>query len=330
MKVKPGKTRRRNMLLVVLSATAVGLLVGSHRHAPLPRHHPLRLSSSAAVTPPPPPQKLELLAAIDAYNEATKADGTPSVDFGVSGGELDEESRAPRDLLAAGAFAAVSERVGAAAERVVSAVDALVPANPTAEPTKGLGKAKGFGYEDCPLNGRWYNKFTTAADATFSPDSKRGDAVVSNYVNGATGKTTNIIEFLPRDVPAFRATRKPLPPPPLDSLKVVLSARAASATRVELIFRRVRARLNLSLLRGRLKFALTLILPVPGPFLTRLLFFFRPAKRPPLAFFDVLYLDEDLRVHKTAQGNLFVQQRAPPPEGDLEPIEVEEPAVAVA
>ena len=88
---------------------------------------------------------------------------------------------------------------------------------------------------------------------------------------------------------------------------MILSATAVSPNRIELIFRRIRARLNLKLF-GR-RFGLTLVLPVPGPFLTRILFFFRPAKRPPPAYFDVLYLDEDLRVHKTAQGNLFVQRK---------------------
>ena len=55
---------------------------------------------------------------------------------------------------------------------------------------------------------------------------------------------------------------------------------------------------------------LTLTLPVPGPFITRLLTLFSK-KEVPQAYFDVLYLDDELRVHKTGQGNLFVQQRQP-------------------
>ena len=53
---------------------------------------------------------------------------------------------------------------------------------------------------------------------------------------------------------------------------------------------------------------LTLTLPVPGPFITRLLTLFS-RKEVPQAYFDVLYLDDDLRIHKTGQGNLFVQRR---------------------
>ena len=82
-----------------------------------------------------------------------------------------------------------------------------------------------------------------------------------------------------------------------------------SAKRIELVFRYVKPRINVKLFG--LAFALTLVIPVPGPFITRILFFFRPKKKAPPAFFDVLYLDDDLRVHKTAQGNLFVQQRRP-------------------
>lgn len=32
-------------------------------------------------------------------------------------------------------------------------------------------------------------------------------------------------------------------------------------------------------------------------------------KKPPQAYFDVLFLDEDLRVHKTGEDNIFVQVR---------------------
>lgn len=256
------------------------------------RTHTLRASPRLAISD----SKASLLSAISTYDAATKKDGVPSVDFGVSGGELDENSRAPRDLLAAGAFHAVSPAVGAAADRVVEAIEAVASVNPTPEPTRGFGTADGAA--TCPLHGRWSNAFTTAADATFSPDSKRGDASVSNEVDATSGRTTNIIEFKTSGAE----------PPPLESLKVRLSAKAVSPSRIELIFRRVRARLNVQLFG--LRFGLTLILPVPGPFLTRLLFLFRRTKRPPPAHFDVLYLDEDLRVHRTGQGNLFVQRRA--------------------
>ena len=132
-------------------------------------------------------------------------------------------------------------------------------------------------------------------------------ATVSNRVDAKSGRTTNIIEFTGRDHPAFRATRSGTKRPPLQSLNVVLACKAASPTRVELVFKYVKPRINLKLF-GR-SFGVTLVVPVPGPFLTRLLFLFRPRKKVPTAYFDVLYLDDDLRVHRTGQGNLFVQQR---------------------
>ena len=49
---------------------------------------------------------------------------------------------------------------------------------------------------------------------------------------------------------------------------------------------------------------------MPGPFLTRILFAFRK-KEPPKAIGDFLFLDDELRVQRTNQGNIFVQRRAP-------------------
>ena len=289
-------------MLTVPHLLSVAFVCTPHRGQQLAasRASPPRLTAASAL-----PAKEALLSAIADYDAATAADGLPSVDFGVSGGELDKDSRAPRDLLAAGAYYAVSDAVGKAADAVVKAVDAVAAVNPTPEPTAGFGTRDGASV--CPLHGRWSNAWTTAADATFSPDSKRGGARVSNRVDARSGKTENIIEFTGRDHPAFRATRSPPKTPPLESLRVVLSAKAVSPSRIELVFRYVRPRLTIKLFGWKVK--LTLLIPVPGPFLTSLLFAFRPKKKPPPAFFDVLYLDDDLRVHKTAQGNLFVQRR---------------------
>ena len=98
---------------------AVALLASTAHVLRAPFPHVLRA---------PPPQltvaaptsisaKESLLAAISTYNAATASDGIPSVDFGVSGGELDKDSRAPRDLLKAGAYYGVSDAVGKAAGR---------------------------------------------------------------------------------------------------------------------------------------------------------------------------------------------------------------------
>jgi len=48
---------------------------------------------------------------------------------------------------------------------------------------------------------------------------------------------------------------------------------------------------------------------VPATFLARLIFFFRPTRATPTPFFDLLYLDDELRVQRTGEGNVFVQKR---------------------
>ena len=53
---------------------------------------------------------------------------------------------------------------------------------------------------------------------------------------------------------------------------------------------------------------LTLTLPVPGPFITRLLTLFS-RKEVPQAYFDVLYLDADLRLCRDLRGDLQVCRR---------------------
>ena len=285
-------------------------------------------------------KKLDLLTAIEKFDAARAIDGTVPVDFGVKGGELDEDSRAPKDLASSGAFYAVSQKVGEAADGVLSAVEALEAAAPQPDATRYFGTLEGARL--CPLDGAWLNIFTTAADATFSKDSKRGDALVFNVIDAKKGGITNVINFLPA------GTTKP---PVLEQFRVSLTATALSPSSLSLVFRCVRIRLTrlplplLSLAAAAIGAALapgvlrkvatlfggfvatalaaklpalplpfglrtTLTLPVPGPFLTRILFAFRK-KEPPKAIVDFLFLDDELRVQRTNQGNIFVQRRAP-------------------
>ena len=137
--------------------------------------------------------------------------------------------------------------------------------------------------------------WTTAADATFEANSTRGDADVSNVVDAVRGEIVNVINFKS-------------PTRALDQLAVRLSATATSDRRVSIVFRNVKVRFAKRFL-GIFK---TLTIPVPAPTITRILFFFKRDKTPPLPFFDLLYLDEDLRIQRTGEGNIFVQRRIPP------------------
>ncbi|CAL1132757.1 unnamed protein product [Cladocopium goreaui] len=239
--------------------------------------------------------KAELLEAIHTFQEELNRTSNLSIDFGVKGGELDEKDRAPSNLAASGAFARASVRLGQAADEVLQKVERLKGGCP--EPLKGFGTPQGA---ECPLHGSWRLRFTTAADATFTRNSTRGTAKVSNVVDAVSGSVTNCIDFDHPDA--------------AECLRVRLSAETESKTRLGLAFRYVKVRLTkffgFSLGQRRL----TLTLPVPGPFLTRIITFFT-RKTPPKPFFEIIYLDDDLRVHKTGQGNVFVQEKmsVPPP-----------------
>ena len=282
--------------------------------------HSMAMSTSEATTPSPAVTEAEDRAAlktllferIAAFNVLQSTVGKEEVDFGVSGGELDKDSRAPRNL--AESWYKRSPELGEAGEAVFDAIRRLERVNPTADPTQFLGTAEGA---QCPLHGAWQLKFTTAADASFSSNSTRGDARASNVVDGVRGTITNVIDFggaatSAADGGEDEGTQETaLAAPVLEQLRVKIKATAASETKVRLRFKSVRARLTkffgLPVPFGK---RVTLVLPVPGPTLTRVLFFFSRKERPD-PFFNVLYLDEDLRVHETGEGNFFVQQRAP-------------------
>ena len=173
--------------------------------------------------------------------------------------------------------------------------------SPTDEPTLYLGdKEKG---NQSPLNGEWKLLFTTAADASFSKNSTRGEAKIKNVVDSSKGRITNVIDF---------AMNKDGSDPAVKSLNVVIDAIAESKSRVELRFRYAKVCLTKFLW---FKKNWTLYIPVPAPFITRMIVFFnrlfrfgkKVTKAPPKAFFDVLYLDDGLRIHKTGEDNLFIQ-----------------------
>lgn len=194
-------------------------------------------------------------------------------------------------------YCAVSPALDEAADAVIKSCEMLSELNPTPNTTAYLGDNE-LGLQ-APLHGPWKLFFTTAADASFSKNSTRGDARAKNIVDARKGRITNVIDFLPKE------DGKELL---LKQLNVVIKAKATSEKRVELNFRYAKA-----------VFTRFLFPPSSGistsPFITRcVVLFYRifrrgQAKSPPKAFFDVLYLDNDLRIHKTGENNLFVQAR---------------------
>lgn len=241
--------------------------------------------------------KQALLSSIAHFKEVQGRDGATPVDFGVRGGELDKKSRAPRNLASDGAFYRISEELGSAADSVVALAEELAAFNPNPRALEKFGTVVGT---ECPLDGTWQLLFTTAADATFSSNTTRGDANVSNAVDAVGGTVTNCIDFLPAASG---------PAPAVEWLRVRLSAEPESHLRLALTFRYVQARVRrfFGIPLGDRR--ITLTLPVPGPLLTRVISFFT-RRPPPRPYFDILYIDDQVRVHRTGEGNLFVQRRA--------------------
>lgn len=242
--------------------------------------------------------KTELLNRIANLSTIKERDGDFSVDFGVKGGELDKKSRAPQKVN----FYSISQDAGEAADSVMQMADNLSTVNPTEEATKYFGDKENG--DASPLNGEWKLLFTTAADATFSKNSKRGAATAKNVVDAKRGRITNVIDFEP-----INGTE-----PLLKQLNVVIGAKPNGKSRVELRFRYAKAVLTRFFGWKR---QWSLYIPVPAPFITRIIVFFsrifrfgKKEKRvPPKAYFDVVYLDKDLRIHKTGEDNVFVQAK---------------------
>lgn len=243
--------------------------------------------------------KQKLIKTIADFKYLKKRDGDVSIDFGVKGGELDKKSRAPQKVD----FFSISKDVGEKALEIGAICQSLSELSSIDEPTRFLGDKENG--ENAPLNGPWKSLFSTAADANFSSNSKRGDAKAQNIVDASKGTITNVIDF---------SNKEDGTEPLLKQLNVVIKATAVNAKRVELQFKYAKAILT-KFFFFRVRWPL--YIPVPGPFITRIIVFFSRlfrfgkggVKKVPKAYFDVLYLDQDLRVHKTGEDNLFVQAK---------------------
>lgn len=148
----------------------------------------LGVSQTSGLSPSSSTAKATLLDAISAFKAATAVDGNVPIDFGVKGGELDGNTRAPRNLFPDG-FKAVSERVHSAAEDVMTSVAAIEQIPSLAADATESWRSK---ETTSPLDGEWLNLWTTAADATFDEKTERGAARVSNVIDSRRGKITNV------------------------------------------------------------------------------------------------------------------------------------------
>jgi hypothetical protein len=177
------------------------------------------------------------------------------------------------------------------------------------------------GTTKAPLNGKWRLLFTNARDAeaparTVKNQNKEpfGDAVASGIqvktgqrIDAAKGECINYIQ-LSSNANAAAVSKSPNnKPPPFDRLDITIRMTPLSNTRVRLDFLKGRVQNPNAFLPILKDFQFQFPPAAVGDFLARL----RgkdPRVEPP-AYFDILYIDNDLRVHRTGEGKLFVQQR---------------------
>lgn len=229
----------------------------------------------------------ELMAACDRFREEQKKQwDLPSLSAtNTSSGIFGSQSRAEDSV--------VLNNFG---EEVLKLVDKITNLNPTSDPLKHWKSEEGNA-QKCMLDGMWKLRFTTAADATFKP-GKRGPAFTLQRINATDGTLTNIIEFRENNGT-------------LRNFNVVVEGDALSRQYLELDFKKVVInREPRRWLARRLFKKFTIPLPNFG-FLERITrrkdkVGERRTRKPG---FEVLYLDDELRIHRTNQGQVFVQSR---------------------
>lgn len=200
---------------------------------------------------------------------------------------------------------------------VISLVEELSELNPTPIPTLGL---MGYGTASAlttkinapPLNGPWKLLFTNAKDAEApartekNNDKKFGDEVAQGVqvktgqrITASNGECVNYIQLSGGDTESGKR--------PFDQLEITIQMTPLSDTRVRLDFRKGRV------LNGGapLDFFKDFTFNFPPPSFNDLVARLRgmdPSVEPQ-AYFDILYIDEEIRAHRTGEGKVFVQRR---------------------
>lgn len=192
---------------------------------------------------------------------------------------------------------------------VISLVEELAELNPTIIPTLGLMGYAGGIASNAPLNGPWKLLFTNAKDAEApsrtqkNSGEKFGDEVAEGVevktgqrIDASTGQCVNYIQL------SGDSEKRPF-----DQLEITIQMTPLNDKRVRLDFRKGRA------LNGKapLAFLKDFTFNFPPPSVSDLVARLRgmdPSVEPQ-AYFDILYIDEQIRAHRTGEGKLFVQMR---------------------
>jgi len=193
---------------------------------------------------------------------------------------------------------------------ILSLVDELAPLNPNEFATFGLG---GYGGEssaanEAPLNGEWKLLYTNAKDAEAPARSEKKNSgemgagkdiaegvqiTTGQRIDAASGECVNYIN----------ATGEKRP---FDELEITIKMTALGPNRVRLDFQRGRA-LNENAPLFLKDFSFSFPPAFVGDALATLQG--KDPKVEPPAYFDVLYIDNEVRCHRTGEGKIFVQMR---------------------
>jgi len=205
---------------------------------------------------------------------------------------------------------------------ILSLVEELSQLNPTPIPTLGL-----MGYNSnneivlsskikAPLDGAWKLLFSNAKDAeapartekskektaTFDDEVAKGIQVKTGQrINASIGECVNYIQLSGENETTEGKKR------PFDQLEITIKMTPLTDTRVRLDFLKGRA-LNSNAPLSFLKdFTFNFPPPAFGDFLARTRGLDPTVE--PQAYFDILYIDDEIRVHRTGEGKIFVQRR---------------------
>ena len=114
--------------------------------------------------------------------------------------------------------------IGDDGRAILDIAEELVKLNPTPNPTYGFRGYDGGDPADCKLCGKWKLRFTTAADASFDKNERRGKISTSQNIDCEDGTLTNVVDFEQGK---------------LDGLRVVVEGTPVSDTQIDLSFKRV-------------------------------------------------------------------------------------------
>mmetsp|Transcript_27207 Transcript_27207/g.80242 ORF Transcript_27207/g.80242 Transcript_27207/m.80242 type:complete len:263 (-) Transcript_27207:50-838(-) len=190
-------------------------------------------------------------------------------------------------------------------EVVISLVDEISVLNPNKFATYGLGGYGGGKAKDSPLNGEWRLLFTNAKDAEAPARTEKksgGEEVVAEGVQITTGQ--RIVAAKGECINYIYASGEKAP---FDQLEISIKMTALTPNRVRLDFQRGRAQNE----RAPLSVLKDVSFSFPPAFVGDALSLLRgrnPSIEPP-AYFDVLYIDDEIRAHRTGEGKIFVQMR---------------------